>query len=110
MRSFRLIGATALLILQVARCNSDTRPANAVSQDHDRGIASSADIAARDNALGPGKAVMKGSNRFNQSTISAVALGGRALVAEWLNPVALQRRACTGTYKASCGGKSGRLS
>lgn len=108
MRSLRLIGAAALLILQVARCNSDTRPA--VAQDHDRGIASSADIVARDNALGPGKAVMKESNRFNQSTISAVALGGRALVAEWLNPVALQRRACTGTYKASCGGKSGRLS
>ncbi|OBT76858.1 hypothetical protein VF21_04716 [Pseudogymnoascus sp. 05NY08] len=103
MRSLRLIGATALLILQVARCNSDTRPANAVAQDHDRGIASSADIAARDNALGPGKAVMKDSNRFNRSTISAVALGGRALVAEWMNPVALQKRECTGTYKASCG-------
>ncbi|OBT88570.1 hypothetical protein VE02_03973 [Pseudogymnoascus sp. 03VT05] len=87
----------------LARCSSDTRPANAVAQDHNRGIASSADIAARDNALGPGKAVMKDSNRFNQSTISAVALGGRALVAEWMNPVALQKRECTGTYKASCG-------
>ncbi|ELR02567.1 hypothetical protein VC83_08946 [Pseudogymnoascus destructans] len=103
MRSLRLIGAAALLILQVARCNSDTRPANVVAQDHGRGIASSAGIAARDNALEPGKAVMKESNRFNQSTISAVALGGRALIAEWLNPVALERRACTGTYKASCG-------
>ncbi|KFY80130.1 hypothetical protein V499_00966 [Pseudogymnoascus sp. VKM F-103] len=103
MRGLRLIGAATLLILQVARCNSDTSPANVVAQDHDRSIASSADIAARDNALGPGKAVMTESNRFNQSTISAVALGGRALIAEWLNPVALQKRACTGTYKASCG-------
>lgn len=86
MHGLCAISAAALLILQVA--------------------ASSEDIAARDNALAPGKAVMEDSNRFNRSTIGAVALDGRALIAKWLNPVALEKRACTGNYKASCGGKS----
>lgn len=111
MRSLRVIGAAALLILQVARCNSDISPAlddpaDVVARDHEHGIASFEDIAARDNTLSPGKAVLKDSNRYNRSAIDAVALDGRALIAKWLNPVALEKRACTGNYKAACGGKS----
>ncbi|OBT67360.1 hypothetical protein VE03_03031 [Pseudogymnoascus sp. 23342-1-I1] len=108
MRSLRVIGAAALLILQVARCNSDISPTldgltDVVARDHERAITSSEDIAARDNAPSFGKGVLRDSKRYNLSTISAVALDGRALLAKWLNPVALERRACTGTYKASCG-------
>lgn len=115
MRSLRAIGAAALLILQVARCNSDRSPtlddlADVVARDHERGIASSEDITARANALSPGKAALKDSNRYNRSAIGAVALDGRALIAKWLNPVALEKRACTGNYKAACGGKSRNLS
>lgn len=115
MRSLRLIGAAALLILQVARCNSDISPslddlAAVVARDHEGAVASSEDITARDNAPTYGKGVLRDSKRVNKSTISAVALDGRALLAKWLNPVALERRACTGEYKGSCGGKSHRVS
>ncbi|KAL5350393.1 hypothetical protein ACLOAV_003961 [Pseudogymnoascus australis] len=108
MRSLRLIGAAALLILQVARCNSDISPtldnlAAVVARDHEGAVASSEDITARDNAPTYGKGVLRDSKRVNKSTISAVALDGRALLAKWLNPVALERRACTGEYKGSCG-------
>ena len=97
MRSLRIIGAAAFLILQVARCNGYISPtledlADVVARDNERGIASSEDVAARDNALASGKAVLKDSNRYNQSTIAAVALDGRALIAKWLNPVALDKR------------------
>ena len=115
MRSLRVIGAAVLLILQVARCNSDISPtlddpADVVARNHEHGIASFEDIAARDNALSPGKVVLKDSNRYNRSAISAVALDGRTLIAKWLNPVALEKRACTGNYKAACGGKPRSLS
>jgi hypothetical protein len=92
MRSLRAIGAAALFILQVARCDSDFASSEGI---FDR----------RDNSPGPGHAVLKTTNRANFSTTGAIALDGRALIAKWLNPGGLEKRDCTGLYKASCGGR-----
>ena len=119
MRSLSVIGAAVLLFFQVARCNANTSPtferdtlllnddvANVVA----RGQASSEDDIFRRSALLPGKTVLKESSRHNRSTSDSDALDGRAVLAKWLDPLGLEKRACTSAgYTASCGGKFRRI-
>jgi hypothetical protein len=100
MRSATVIGVTALLFLQVA-CDPNKSPALDVREP------AVEDLVFRRAAALPGKSILKESSRYNRSTSasSASVLDGRALLAKWLNPQGLEKRACPHASKpALCPG------
>ena len=122
-----LLGAAAFLLLQVATCDnliprlddlsgSSDPDSSIIGRVHvrnghvniirDEGVTEWTNIIPREDGLVPGEVAVVGDKKYTPSegANQAVQLDGRALLAEWMQPHGLSKRACQTVGWESCGG------
>lgn len=116
-----VLGAAAFLLLQVATCDNiiiarlddlsgSPRPDGSIIDRaiRDEGVAEWANIVPRENGLVPGEVAVVGDKKYiaSQGVNQAAQLDGRALLAEWMQPRGLSKRACVNAGWQSCNSTS----